>query len=186
MLLLLLLLLLPLLLLLRCLLAEWRRWTRGRQQGEARDLPARIAQPLYILLAATTYYHADLSTESERKPTLRTALHILPAHWIAPHTGLPRTHLAWKGFTPTTFSGAREGVLVAVAAVKTRRRLARTSERVRGAGTGLEPSLGYGRSRIPAMASSQGDVRPSPMAYPAVRPLPKLPLPLRPDTGPTS
>ena len=45
-LLLLLLLLLPLLLLLRCLLAEWRRWTRGRQQGEARDLPARIAQPL--------------------------------------------------------------------------------------------------------------------------------------------
>ena len=101
MLLLLLLLLLPLLLLLRCLLAEWRRWTRGRQQGEARDLPARIAQPLYILLAATTYYHADLSTESERKPTLRTALHILPAHWIAPHTGLPRTHLAWKGFTLT-------------------------------------------------------------------------------------
>ena len=60
------------------------------------------------------------------------------------------------------------------------------SERVRGAGTGLEPSLGYGRSRIPAMASSQGDVRPSPMAYPAVRPLPKLPLPPRPDTGPTS
>ena len=56
-----LLLLLLLLLLLRCLLAEWRRWTRGRQQGEARDLPARIAQPLYILLAATTYCHADLS-----------------------------------------------------------------------------------------------------------------------------
>ena len=47
---------------------------------------------------------------------------------------------------------------------------------VRGAGTGLEPSLGYDRSRIPAMASSQGDVRSSPMAYPAVRPLPKLPL----------
>ena len=37
------------------------------------------------------------------------------------------------------------------------------------------------------MASSQGCVRPSPMAYPAaVRPLPKLPLPLRPETGPTS
>ena len=35
--------------------------------------------------------------------------------------------------------------------------------------------------RIPAMASSQGDVRPSPMAYPAVRSLPKLPLPLRPE-----
>ena len=45
---------------------------------------------------------------------------------------------------------------------------------------------GYGRWRIPAMASSQGDVRSSPMAYPAVRPLPKLPLPPRPDTGPTS
>ena len=44
---------------------------------------------------------------------------------------------------------------------------------------------GYGL-RVHAMASSQGDVRPSPMAYPAVRPLPKLPLPLRPETGPTS
>ena len=95
-------------------------------------------------------------------------------------------HLARKGFTLTTFSGARDGVLVAVAAVKTRRRLARTPERVRGAGTGLESSLGYDRSRIPAMASSQGDVRSSPMAYPAVRSLPKLPLPLRPETGPTS
>ena len=47
-------------------------------------------------------------------------------------------------------------------------------------------SLGHDRSRIPAMASSHGDVRSSPMAYPAVRPLPKLPLPLRPETGPTS
>ena len=35
------------------------------------------------------------------------------------------------------------------------------------------------------MASSQGDVRPSPMAYPAVRSLPKLPLPLRPETRST-
>ena len=31
------------------------------------------------------------------------------------------------------------------------------------------------------MASSQGDVRSSPMAYPAVRSLPKLPQPLRPE-----
>ena len=46
-------------------------------------------------------------------------------------------------------------------------------------------TLGYDRSRIPAMASSQGDVRSSPMAYPAVRPLPKLPLPVRPDTRTT-
>eukprot|EP00964_Phaeocystis_antarctica_P085129 scaffold53716_cov67-Phaeocystis_antarctica.AAC.5 len=55
-----------------------------------------------------------------------------------------------------------------------------------GSRHGLGASLGHDRSRIPAMASSQGDVRPSPMAYPAVRPLPKLPLPLRPETGPTS
>eukprot|EP00964_Phaeocystis_antarctica_P014147 scaffold7785_cov57-Phaeocystis_antarctica.AAC.3 len=64
--------------------------------------------------------------------------------------------------------------------------MSRTPERVRGAGSGLEPSLGYDRSRISAMASSQGDVRSSPMAYPAVRSLPKLPLPLRPETGPAS
>eukprot|EP00964_Phaeocystis_antarctica_P028484 scaffold16062_cov81-Phaeocystis_antarctica.AAC.7 len=38
----------------------------------------------------------------------------------------------------------------------------------------------------PPLASSQGDVRSSPMAYPAVRPLPKLPLPLRPETRTTS
>ena len=45
----------------------------------------------------------------------------------------------------TRILGARRGVLVAVAAVKTRRRLARTLGRVRGAGTGVEPSLGHGR-----------------------------------------
>ena len=32
------------------------------------------------------------------------------------------------------------------------------------------------------MASSQGDIRASPMAYQAVRTLPKLPLPLRPES----
>ena len=42
-------------------------------------------------------------------------------------------------------------------------------------------SIRWALWRIPAMASSQGDVRPSPMAYPAVRSLPKLPLPLRPE-----
>ena len=95
-----------------------------------------------------------------------------PAHWIAPHTfsgleGVYPNHLFWRS----------EWVLVAVAAAKTRRRLARTSERTGpGAGSFLEPSLGYDRSRIPVMAYSQGDVRSSPMAYPAVRPLPKLPL----------
>eukprot|EP00964_Phaeocystis_antarctica_P086573 scaffold54847_cov33-Phaeocystis_antarctica.AAC.1 len=89
-----------------------------------------------------------------------------------------RAHLA-----PHTFSGARDGVLVAVAAVKTRR----IDLHVPLNGSGEpESSLGYGCSRIPAMASSQSDVRPSPMAYPAVRSLPKLPLPLRPETGPTS
>ena len=45
----------------------------------------------------------------------------------------------------TRILGARRGVLVAVAAVKTRRRLARTLGRVRGAGTGMEPSLGHDR-----------------------------------------
>eukprot|EP00964_Phaeocystis_antarctica_P134659 scaffold98921_cov66-Phaeocystis_antarctica.AAC.2 len=37
-----------------------------------------------------------------------------------------------------------------------------------------------------SVASSQGDVRPSSMAYPAVWSVPKLPLPLRPETRPTS
>ena len=40
--------------------------------------------------------------------------------------------------------------------------------------------------QIPAMAPSRGDVRSSPTAYPAVRPLPKLPLPVRPVTCPTT
>ena len=40
--------------------------------------------------------------------------------------------------------------------------------------------------RISAMASSRGDVRSSPMAYPAERPLPKLPLPARPETRTTT
>ena len=103
-----------------------------------------------------------------------------PAHWIAPHTfsgleGVYPNHLFWRS----------EWVLVAVAAAKTRRRLARTSERTGpGAGSFLEPSLGYDRSRIPVMAYSQGDVRSSPMAYPAVRPKPKLPLLLVSIYGP--
>ena len=49
-----------------------------------------------------------------------------------------------------------------------------------GTGPGSRHGLGAQAEirslRIPAMASSQGDVRSSPMAYPAVRPLPKLPL----------
>ena len=47
-----------------------------------------------------------------------------------------------------------------------------------GSRHGLGAQPGTWSLRIPAMASSQGDVRSSPMAYPAVRPLPKLPLPL--------
>jgi hypothetical protein len=98
-----------------------------------------------------------------------------------PGLRLPRTHPA-----PHTFTGARKGVLETVAAVRTRRRHA--SYLVTGPGSrhGLGAQPGTWSPRIPAMASSQGDVRPSPMAYPAVRPLPKLPLPPRPDTGPTS
>ena len=87
----------------------------------------------------------------------------------------------------TRILGARRGVLVAVAAVKTRRRLARTLGRVRGAGRGMEPSLGHDRcGSLQWLPSSQGDVRSSPMAYPAVRSLPKLPLLLRPETRTTS
>eukprot|EP00964_Phaeocystis_antarctica_P011917 scaffold6576_cov65-Phaeocystis_antarctica.AAC.3 len=58
----------------------------------------------------------------------------------------------------------------------------------RGAG-----AAGHGLCGEPAYTAhwhrvwrGQGDVRSSPMAYPAVRSLPKLPLPLRPETGPTS
>ena len=47
----------------------------------------------------------------------------------------------------------------------------------------VAPSSSTGRSDDGSCftASSQGDVRSSPMAYPAVRSLPKLPLPLRPE-----
>ena len=90
---------------------------------------------------------------------------------------------------PHSLTGARKrGGLETVAAVKTRRR--HVSDLVTGPGSrhglGAQPAQpGTWSLRIPAMASSQGDVRPSPMAYPAVRPLPaKLPLPLRPGTGP--
>merc|ERR1712086_247562 len=65
----------------------------------------------------------------------------LPLHYRYITVTLPLHH----GYV-TRILGARRGVLVAVAAVKTRRRLARTLGRVRGAGTGLEPSLGHGRS----------------------------------------
>ena len=50
-----------------------------------------------------------------------------------------------------------------------------------GSRHGLGAQPGMRSLRIPAMASSQGDVRSSPMAYPAVRSLPKLPRPLRPE-----
>ena len=63
---------------------------------------------------------------------------------LPPHAPLP-TASCPAGYHPIHPCGAWRGVLVAVAAVKTRRRLARTLGRVRGAGTGMEPSLGYGR-----------------------------------------
>jgi hypothetical protein len=48
-------------------------------------------------------------------------------------------------------------------------------------GLGAQPGVRSLTDRHPCkpMASSQGDVLSSPMAYPAVRPLPKLPLPPR-------
>ena len=56
-------------------------------------------------------------------------LRFCPAH-SAPHTHI------WR---------SEGGACCSVAAVKTRRRRARTLGRVRGAGTGMEPSLGHGR-----------------------------------------
>ena len=97
---------------------------------------------------------------------------------------------AWDDFaqhtlplTPTP--GARRGVLVAVAAVKTRQRQARTFGRS-GEPARARAQPGIWSLRVPVMASSQGDVWSTPMAYPAVRTLPKLPLPLRPETWSTS
>ena len=76
-------------------------------------------------------YYCTLPIEKHSKPAWAQS----KITQQTPHT-LPRT--------PT--SGARRGVLVpccSVAAVKTRRRRARTFGRVRGAGSGLEPSLGH-------------------------------------------
>ena len=56
------------------------------------------------------------------------------------------------------------------------------SSTVRGAKHGLGAQPGIRSAQNPAMAPSRGDVRSSPMAYPAERPLPKLPLPGRPET----
>jgi hypothetical protein len=66
---------------------------------------------------------------------------------------------------PHTLTGARKGVLETVAAVKTRRR--HVSYLVTGPGSrhGLGAQSGIRLLRIPAMASSQGDVRSSPMAF---------------------
>ena len=71
----------------------------------------------------------------------------LPPHAPLSTTPCPAAYCPMPRWLPphTPILGARRGVLVAVAAVKTRRRLARTLGRVRGAGTGMEPSLGHGR-----------------------------------------
>ena len=82
--------------------------------------------------------HAPLSTTP-----CPAAYHPMP-RCLPPHAPLP-TASCPAGYHPIHPCGAWRGVLVAVAAVKTRRRLARTLGRVRGAGTGMEPSLGHGR-----------------------------------------
>ena len=90
---------------------------------------------------------------SEGRSTLRTDAQTLgprlprtpcPAHlfWRS-EWGLSRGHCRWKS-VPKTAPYLRMGP---------------------GSRHGLGASLGHGRSRIPAMASSQGDVRSSPMAY---------------------
>ena len=62
----------------------------------------------------------------------------LPPHSSLPTAPCPTGEIFPRWLPPhTPISGARRRVLVAVAAVKTRRRLARTLGRVRGAGTGM-------------------------------------------------
>eukprot|EP00964_Phaeocystis_antarctica_P017861 scaffold9919_cov60-Phaeocystis_antarctica.AAC.2 len=142
-------------------LATWRR----RRRPCTRHPPAREETVRRTKIESGTPPPLSKELCHIRMPmhTLRTDAQTLtlgpqncPAH-LAPHT----------------FFGAREGVLETVAAVKTRRRhVSYPGTGPGGAGTGLEPSLGHDRSRIPAMASSQGGVRSSPIAYPAVRSLP--------------
>ena len=84
--------------------------------------------------------HAPLST------TPRSAVYHPMPRCLPPHAPLSTTPCP-AGYHPIHPCGARSGVLVARsrhAAVKTRRRRARTLGRVRGAGTGMEPSLGHG------------------------------------------
>eukprot|EP00964_Phaeocystis_antarctica_P078567 scaffold48869_cov52-Phaeocystis_antarctica.AAC.3 len=147
------------------------RATASSEQREAPHRPARAA----TLAAAMARAGEGQDAEGVRAPSAASSRPSGPtANAWTPE--LPRTpcpaHLFWRSGWGACCSRGGENPTD---------RLARTPERVRGAGTGLKSSLGHDRSRIPAMASSQGDVRSSPMAYPAVRPLPKLPLPLRPE-----
>ena len=108
---------------------------------------------------------------------------------LAPHT-LPRTLCsAHSARTPyLALEGRKGGACFGRCGENLRGRHARTLRTADGSG---EPARAWSQPgtwslRIPAMASSWGDFRPSPMAYPAVRTLPKLPLPVRPETRPTS
>ena len=89
---------------------------------------ARPSQPHEVLGAAqnkpSEYQHPVCTTTRPH-----TAYSPMP-RWLPPHTPM------WR---------SEGGACCSVAAVKTRRRRARTLGRVRGAGTGMEPSLGHDR-----------------------------------------
>ena len=71
----------------------------------------------------------------------------LPPHAPLPTTPCPAVYYPMPRWLPphTPMWRSEGGACCSVAAVKTRRRRARTLGRVRGAGTGMEPSLGHDR-----------------------------------------
>ena len=117
-------------------------------EGEANAFGGR--EGLGHRLAAAWVCVCEGSVRRPGSYVLRETIRVRPAafsgvrFFTLSYLPLPcsRTHfLARKGFTLTTFSGAREGVLVAVAAVKTRPGDLHTSEQVR---PGREPARGLG------------------------------------------
>ena len=130
---------------------------------------------------------------SHRGPCVPKAVYTQLKHELKPYTARYTVHAHYTAIVhfPIHYTAIHYTTYATpLSLVKTRRIDLHVPRNGSGAGSrhglAFESSLGYGRSRIPAMASSQGGVRPSPMAYPAVRPLPKLPLPLRPETRTTA
>ena len=171
-----------------------RRFRVDRCEAERR---VRAASGLRLVCGSSMVWpHLLHTSASVRRMPWHT--HIMAHLRGAPHTAhraMQRPHCPESPrhprrpppgtLCPAHTFGARKGVLETVAAVRARRR--HVSHLVTGLGSrhGLGAQPGIRSLRIPAMALSRGDVRSSPMAYPAERPLPKLPLPLRPETWTT-